>query len=844
MLPTILELKDSGINCIPLGYKDGKFIHPVYNTKFDTGFSVEEITELTTAGYDKGIALMHGKVNKMLMCLDIDEKNAPGVQLYNKLKHIIDDLLLHKLVIEQTRSNGYHIYFYCAVLPPEKALASSSTGAEWIACRSAASNCITYCAPSPGYTEMQGSLMDIQELTPDEMLQLCDAANQLNEWEGYTAKKGNTLTIARPGSDLMPYFRAFDAKVDIDWMMDTLGEKGWTTDGVVRRKNVGGEKWEYMKYWRPGKDTREPYSANLWLNKKRLSVFTASTELPAFDSGEAFSHGPSQLLYYFNNRDWKLAYSKIVVEAEIQKIELPKSIPMAFEVVNRGQSVWRVDERGIIDWATKAGFRWLRMSSSENGGKALVRVVNNVIFETEGDDLERAYQDEVHTNYTDDRANMMLIKYTPSVMKYMTALPVFDYKILRDTRTESYIFFTNGVLKITKDKADLIKYNEIDGCVFSRHIKNFDYKPSDGHGNFGEFIDIISHNELHKKYIMSALGYMMHYYKDRVYSKALMIIEDVDDQEQARGRSGKGLLAQFLEFIRWTVQQDGRNYKADSQFKMQQVVPGVQLYYLNDPALGVLMGQFYNFITDDMLIEGKGKKSYTIPYQHSPKIVITTNYLPNLESDSDKDRFIVLAIKKVFGWGYTLRQAFPGVEFFSEHWDDHNRNGAIRLAVDCIQMYLTSGVMVYVSEEMQRNADMRVVKHVVSDSIIETMEKVMEIAESVKSEHEFETALRVIDLRRDMNESIKYVFAWEYGKLSIFVSRFYQYCLKAYSLKTYTDKRFTRNLNLYLEKQHIQKLEEKRNNNSGKKLVVHITHASADEKVQITGADFLDDAPF
>jgi hypothetical protein len=277
---------------------------------------------------------------------------------------------------------------------------------------------------------------------------------------------------------------------------------------------------------------------------------------------------------------------------------------------------------------------------------------------------------------------------------------------------------------------------------------------------------------------------------------------------------------------------------------MQRVVPGVQIFYLNDPDTGLLMNQFYNIITDDMLIEAKGKKSYTIPFDHSPKLLITTNYLPNLESDSDKDRFIVLAIKKVFGSGFTLREAFPGVVFFADDWEDYNRNGVIRLAIDCIQMYLNRGVVVYQSDEMKRNADMRVVKNIVSDSIIETMEKVMEVAESVKSDHEFQQGLGVIDLRRDQPESIKYAFSWEFGRLIIYVSRFYQYALRAYSLKSYTDKRFSKNLNLFIDKQGLPKLEEKRNNVSGRRVVIQLKSADVEKRTLDENLLYDEELPF
>jgi hypothetical protein len=822
MKETIREFYELGIRVLPLGYKAGKFIHPNYSHKFDEGFTLEEALALCDAGYDKGVAVMHGKCNLYLCALDVDEKNAPGENLWEKIRHIMDPDVLRKILHESTRSDGTHGYFLCKTLPPQKALASSQSGEEWIAIRSAANNCITYCAPSPGYSIRNGAFADLQELTESEMMHVVDVCMQLNKYEGQKSKKGNNMPVLRMPADLAPYFREFDKKVPIDWVIEILERLGWTTDGNVKRKAFDGQTWEYMKYWRPGKDHREPASANLWLQSKRFSVFTTSTILPAFGGDQAFSHLPSGLLYHFSDRDWKAAYAQIRETADVQRIELPQAIPMAYSIISNNREVWRIDVKGIMDWAVRGGYQWMRMSVTADSSRILIRVIDNVIYETDTADLQRHYIEEVNRTYPDTGPNQVLYAFMPSIVKYMEALPVFDEPLIRDERDKSFIFFRNGVLRITKTTAELVKYTDIDGCVFSRHIKDFDYVPTTEHGVFGEFIDMVSIDTEHKRYIMTALGFILHYFKLRDYAKAVMIIEDVEDQEQARGRSGKGIIAQFVEWIRWTVQQDGRNYKSDSQFKMQQIVPGVQVFYLNDPAPTVLMNQFYNYITDDMLIEAKGKKSYTIPFRHSPKLLITTNYLPNLESDSDKDRFIVLAIKKTFSANFSVREAFPGQTFFDDDWGMDDRNGAVRFAVDCLQAYLSSGVVVYMNDDMRRNADQRVVRNLVAESIIEVMEKAVESAQMARSELQFLDMLAEIDLRAEQPESLKKAFGWRHGELVIYVSRFYQYCLRGPQLKNYTDKRFFKAINLYIDKMGLTRGTDSRSKNLGRYLSIKV----------------------
>lgn len=827
----IHELSTAGIHVLPLRHRAGTFEHPPYSHKFDSGLTLAECDTLIRSDYRDGIAVMHGRCNPHIICLDFDEKNAPGKRLYDTWKHLVDEYLMTKLVIEKTRSGGYHIYFKCRELPTSKALANSESGAEWIACRSASTNCITYCAPSPGYTFVQGSLMDLQYIEPKEMKELCDACAQLNEYTGARTAKENYLTVAQPPIEMAPIVRTFDALVDSSWTLDYLLNVGWQTDGVTRKKIIDGESWQYLKLWRPGKDLSESASANYWINRKRLSVFTSSTDLPHFDSGSSFTHSPSRVIFYLNGRDWHTTTEIIKAECKRLEIELPQDLPLAYSMPVGKKEVWRVEIRGVIQWAERCGYRWMRLAAADDSILELIRVVDNVIFEADEKDLIRSFTIEIERNYKEEGSNRALIAFIPSMYKYMDALPLFDGELMRDTKEASYIYFSNGALKVTSRSAELIKYSDLTGCVFARHIKNFSYQSSSDDGVFGDFIQMVSIDEAHLKFIKSTLGYLLHYYKLKNYAKAVMIIEDVPDQEEARGRSGKGLIAQFVEWLRWTIQQDGRNFKSDSQFKMQRVVPGVQVYYLNDPAPGVIMHGFYNTITDDWQVEAKGKKSYSIPFRNSPKILITTNYLPNLESDSDKDRFIVLPIKKVFGQHLSLKDVFPDMIFFDEHWDQENRNGAVRFAIECLQLYLKEGVQEYVNEDMKRNADLRVIKNLVPDCISETFEQAMEVFKTAKTSDEFKRGMEVYDLRKDSVESLVRVFSWEPAGITVFVSAFYQYCLRAYQLKNMSDKSFGKRLRMYIDKLGLERIHEVRNNFTGRRFTVKISRANESHSI-------------
>jgi hypothetical protein len=830
---------------LPLKHCNGKFIHPdKYAHYYSTGIPESDIDTLISEGYNNAIAVMHGAACPDLMCLDFDEKNAPGVNLYETWRHLVDDYIFQKLVIERTRSGGYHVYFQCTTLPPVKALASSPTGEEWIAIRSSASNGITYCAPSPGYTEIQGSLLDVQYLEKPDMFALCSAAAELDRYTGFRAAKGTMLPSLRIPHRVSAIVEAFDRGAPENMVPDYLFSMGWSSDGNVKVKLVKGERWEYLRMWRPGRDTRDTYSANYWITRRRLSVFTQSTPFPAFDSGSNFSHSPSSVIFYSCNAEWGAALNKIIELSKHYNISLPSEIPMAYSVVRGRNIVWNVEVEGIIEWAKRSGYQWMRMSNEEAGAVQLIRVVDNVIYDSDEKDLVRSYLEEANRNYPDAEAKRCLQRFAPQVMRYMDGLPLFDQPVITDERNAAYIYFNNGALKITSTDAKLISYAELGGCVFSKYIKAFDYSPAAGYGVFGKFVEKVTMDESHRKLLMSVMGYVMHHHKLRNNAKAVMLIEDVEDQEEARGRSGKGLLAQFVEWIRWSVQQDGRNFKADSQFKMQRITPGVQVYYLNDPSPGVLMNQFYNFITDDWTVEAKGKKSYIIKFRDSPKILITTNYLPNLESDSDRDRFIVLPIKKHFGASLTVRDEFPNVIFFGDEWDRHDRDGAVLFAVDCIKQYLQTGVIDYKNEQFEANAAKRTIRNQIPDSVAEVLEQALEAAKGAKSAIEFEMAIKVHDLRKDAPETLVKAFYWRPGYLGILVSPLYHYCLRAHHIKM-LDKIFGKKVRTYIKLSGWNVADEKRNNSTGRRIeVCYNEHISINTDLKISNEDIEDDLPF
>lgn len=849
MRDLIEELKMADVKVMPILH-DGKTIHHIkeYTTKFENGLSNEEFTYWLNKGYN-GLCVFMSKANPHLKCLDFDEKHNEGKPIFEEWAKMIDPSIYGKLAIEKTRSNGYHVYFLCEHKANIHSIAANSTGQETIALRGDNFNGITYCAPTKGYTFIQKSLVELETLELDEMMQLVEVGYSFNRYNGKTITSSGGLKryeVSRYPDPPIKYkkvFEIFDEQIEAMFIPELLVQRGWSyNDRTIERPRVSKEMGSFFEMYRPGKreEDKKTRSASYYYEKKRLSVYTddQSVLLPSINNGEGLASwlSPFMVIYYLNGRDWEATYNEVLNVCDNYKIELPKKVPMVYAIPTRSNIRYNVEIKGIQDWAMDAGFMWMKMSADEDSPMRLIRVVNNVIFDVDESDLHKAYIDEVSRNYEEAEAQRVLIAFMPRIMQYMTILPLFNGSILRDKSDISYIPFNNGILEVSGSQVKLIKYGDLDLYVFARDIKDMDYSVATSSGKFVEFVQMITIDDGHYKLIKSVFGYLLHTYKKKSFAKAIMIIEDVDDQDEARGRSGKGLLAQFIKWIRSTIEQDGRNYKSDSQFKMQRISPWTQIFYLNDPGSIVMMQQFYNYITDDFLVELKGKKSYSIPFAKSPKILITTNFLPTLESDSDKDRFIVLPIKKVFTSSYRFQDAFPDQEFFSVDWSHFEKLSAINFAIECLQEYLKNGVYNYQNDAIDANKNRRLIQARVPGGLIDMLETALELTKNSVNEYDFETNLKPHDGLKDTSNSLIKCFEFDGKMLKIYTQHVYKYCINYHKMKQ-NDKAIGKAIGIFLTANGLE--FEKSQNKNGRYFGVKI-HYHEKKNLMIVHDSFHD----
>ncbi len=501
------------------------------------------------------------------------------------------------------------------------------------------------------------------------------------------------------------------------------------------------------------------------------------------------------------------------------EIDPDLSLTIAILLAN-GKFSYKINIPGILHWARSLGFAWIKYSDVEGSPVMLVRLADNIIYPVTDQDVVHEYLKEVDLNYSQNEIERgKLYEFAKSLKNELAALPYSDTEILRDSRLISYLCFTNGIVAVNKDTAEFMRYDQAPGAVFSRYIIPHEYHVSESTGNFYDFITAISMDLDHTMSILSYLGYMLHSFKLRTEAKAVVIVEDVEDESEAKGRSGKGLLAQFIELFKNTVQLDGRNYKGEDKFKLQRVDISTQLLYLNDPPPKLLVNQFYNLITDDFVVEAKGLKSYNIPFKRSPKILITTNHLPPLNSDSDRERFALLTIKKTFGAKEQISHRFPGVLFFdADHWPKKEFDACFQLAIEAIQIWLTGGLVSYSTPEMDANKSKRAVATQVPEGLVEMIDQAVAIRKELDSENLFNEAIRNIDLSEYRN-ILNFVIKYDVNGIDIWLTPLYMYCIRILRVNG-SQRWFGRQFRFYLQENKLSFIE-RRSTTSGYKITIY-----------------------
>lgn len=186
---------------------------------------------------------------------------------------------------------------------------------------------------------------------------------------------------------------------------------------------------------------------------------------------------------------------------------------------------------------------------------------------------------------------------------------------------------------------------------------------------------------------ITCIGYLLRSYKSYIESKVVIAMDArMSEVGESNGRSGKSLIGMAIKQMVKQTMIGGRELKDSDEFILTEVTKTTDNIFIDDIKVNFNFGALYSAITGDMMINVKGGKRFTIPFENAPKIFMTTNHAIKSEGDSTDARTIFMAFSDYYNIDFTPAQDF-GHQLFAD-WDDRQWSLFDNLMIECVFYYM------------------------------------------------------------------------------------------------------------------------------------------------------------
>lgn len=211
-----------------------------------------------------------------IQCLDIDAKHFRGKEYETFCQRLEEECpgLKEKMIIQTTRSGGYHWIFKCDEIAGNQKLARNIDGEVTFETRGKGGQIVTY--PSKGY-KILGKITNVQRISPAERDVIFRVARTMDEMQKEVVVESKRIGDQQT-KDHTPWgeFRATHTALDI------LQRYGWT---------IVGESSKYIYLLRPG-STDSKTSGVIFKDTELFWPWTTSSAFEAempYDSFQCFT---------------------------------------------------------------------------------------------------------------------------------------------------------------------------------------------------------------------------------------------------------------------------------------------------------------------------------------------------------------------------------------------------------------------------------------------------------------------------------------------------------------------------------------------------------------------------
>ena len=712
LLNIAIKYHESGLTCMPA--KATKNPNADSYKEFNKEPTPLEIVKTWRWDHPEthGVGILTGAASGDLIVLDFDTKYDPTGNLYERWLELVPKELYERLVIASSRTNGKHVYFRSpgSVTKNIKLANRHTTNQERdkapdekvkVLIETRGNGGYIICAPTPGYSWLQGDQSTIPSITAEQEALLLDSCRYFNQvLVEFKPKLEGTSYRTNPGLDPT---EDYDNKADLNGLLMSHG-------------------WEFVSshgskdhYKRPG-DTKARTSGNYDHEKKWFSVFTTSSQ---FETGKAYR---PWMVYseLEHNGDCKAAwralkdqgYGKAVnydrkvvnklksyiaagnteeihkyleisfadpakADAHLAKAKEPVTVIensfWILEVDDKGKEKLVINAAALIEFMTLNGF--YKHYPTGNIEPVYIRIVSGIASEINIHQIVDFITDYIYSlPYEFDgitRTRLYNLLFHASGSYFSDAKTVWlqnnRRQFIKDTATTAFVFFTNCIAKVTAGLIEITDYSALgDNIVWKNQVKQHSFTYEENSVCvFQNFMELISVGPGRYETNAKILGYLMHRYKNPGKAFAIIGCEDIEDSDLGGG-TGKSLIGVALSKMVPTTFMEGKTFDPSKGFAWQGYTLGDSIINIDDLNKKFSIELINSQITAGFTLERKNKPSVAIPAADSPKFYLTTNHVVDESAVHAKRRIRKLIVSPFFGKDNKPQDHFG--HLFFEDW--------------------------------------------------------------------------------------------------------------------------------------------------------------------------------
>lgn len=589
-----------------------------------------------------------------------------------------------KLVIEKTKSNGFHFYFRADINDTKdihKNLAYTKENATLI--EFLKQKCTCY--PTANYELIQGDFSAIATITTNELNTLIDFCKSLCK------KPKTTKTIERKNKEVEPEMAILESEI-FEFCLNEISKNESFVKG--NRNSFLVKLASYCKK----KGVSEAYTISACISNFNENDFNTQ-QITASVKG-IFGNND----YPFNSEPYNRQKSK-KEKTKKEKEEKPSNIFLSkgkfytcfFNHKTNSKEI-NINLFELLELLYSFGFR--RFDKDNRGNYIFIQIIDNVVEEVSKPFIIDYFIKYLNKNHSDEELSYkeLLNKIYRGIDSYFSKIILERLNLdtplnfITDTKDKSFFYFKNGIVTVSQDKGiSFGDYSKMGGYIWKNQIidRNFKIRNIDEPQKsniFKDFIFLLAKRDEANFYsLMTLIGYLLHDYKNG--KRKAINFTDSSLEQGNNGRSGKTLLCKAIGKLRVYGEISGKNFKPDDKHRYQTLKIDTQFVNLNDMKENFNLECIYNDITEYVSIEGKNEK----PIHIQPTIAICTNRPLFIESASDRDRVVEFEFSDYFSENHSPKDEF-GHWFFSE-WDDLYWSYFDNFMLNCTLHYLNRGII-------------------------------------------------------------------------------------------------------------------------------------------------------